>query len=194
MELIKRYPNRIFLTKERKDFFQIIKKSYFYLNTYPLCGGLMFQYVAKAGRLPITLKYDNIVDDFLLNQNSLNVIFDNEDEMFKEIDKLFSDINYKKEREKCISKSVISEKMFQKNLYSLIKYKKTNFDIHYRNIKVVDFTNIYKENISVKKICHNFFHNNRLCLFFDLPVLTIYGFCISIINKINNYFSKRGDK
>ena len=44
-----------------------LEKSYFYLSTYPICGGLMFQYAASAGKVPVTLKYDeDLTKGFLL--------------------------------------------------------------------------------------------------------------------------------
>ena len=47
-KIIKKYPNRAYLTPERSDLYQVLKHSVFYLSTYPLCGGLMYQYAAKA--------------------------------------------------------------------------------------------------------------------------------------------------
>ena len=37
--IMNKYPNRVYYTHERPDFYEIIKRSYFYLSTYPVCGG-----------------------------------------------------------------------------------------------------------------------------------------------------------
>ena len=51
--LIKEFPGQVWHTPERQDLFEILKRCLFYLSTYPICGGLMFQYAAAAGKAPI---------------------------------------------------------------------------------------------------------------------------------------------
>lgn len=189
-KLIKKYPNRVFHTSERKDLYQVLKRCYFYFSTYPICGGLMFQYAAKANRLPITLKYDDIIDGFLLNQDNLNVIFDSEDEMYNEIDKIYYDKKYKEKKEKDILNSVITEEKFEKNLYQLIESNKTEFNITYKNIDIEKFRKTYKENINIKNIYSIFFHYNKFCLIFQFPYYTLCGFALVVMHKTKKVIKK----
>ena len=186
-KLIKKYPNRIFHTNERKDLYQILKRCYFYLSTYPICGGLMFQYAAKAHKLPITLKYDDIIDEFLLNQEDLNIIFNSEDEIYKEIDKIYNDKEYRENYEKDVFNSVITEDIFERKLYKIIEEKETEFSITYKNIDIDKFRKTYKENINIKNIYTMFFHYNKFYLIFQFPYYTFYGFILTCINKIKKY-------
>lgn len=183
-KLMDKYPNRVFYTSERKDLYQVLKRCYFYFSTYPICGGLMFQYAAKANKLPITLTHDNITDEFLLNQDNLNVIFDSEEEMYQEIDKIYNDKKYKEKKEKDISNSVITEEKFEKNLYQLIEIKKSEFDIIYKKIDIDKFRKTYKENINIMNIYQIFFHCNRFNLILQFPYITLYGFVLIIMNEM----------
>lgn len=185
-KLIKKYPERVFFTEERKDLYQILQRSFFYLSTYPICGGLMFQYAARAQKLPITLKHDDITDEFLLNQENLNVIFDSEDDMFEEIDKIYMDIEYRKTKEVEIFSSVISEEEFKENLYKLLEKHITQYNIEYKDIDVSSFKEVYKSNIKVLDIYKLFFEKNKFVLLKEFPVITIYGLVIKIINKIKS--------
>ena len=130
-KLIKKYPDRAHLTAERSDLFQVLKHITFYLSTYPLCGGLMYQYAAKAGKVPVTLVSDEITDGFLLNQKKLNIEFCNVDEMFVEIGKLLNDSSYVKNRESEMVNAVISEEAFNNNVVNIFSDNKTNISYHY---------------------------------------------------------------
>lgn len=189
-KLISKYPQRVFYTEERKDFYQIIERCYFYLSTYPICGGLMFQYAARAKKIPITLKHDEITDEFLLNQEKLNIIFESDTEMYLEIEKIHSDEEYRSQRENEISNSVISEKEFEENLYKLIEKQKNEFCIEYKDLDIEKFRKIYRNNIKVSDIYKIFFENNKLSLLLQFPFITLYGLLIKIILKIKNMIYK----
>lgn len=184
LKLKDKYPNRIFYTTERKDLYQVIKRCYFYLSTYPICGGLMFQYAAIANKLPITLTHDDITDEFLLNQDKLNVIFNSETEMYQEIDRIYNNREYMKNKEKDILNSVITEEMFEKNLYHLIEIHKTEFNIMYKNIDTNKLRKVYRENINILDIYRKFFYCNKFQLIFEFPCITFYGFALAIMDKI----------
>lgn len=129
--IIKKYPGRAYLTAERSDLFQVLKHSTFYLSTYPLCGGLMYQYAAKAGKVPVTLVSDEITDGFLLNQKKLHIEFCNVDEMFVEIEKLLNDSSYVKKRENEMINAVISEESFNIKVANIFSDDKINISFHY---------------------------------------------------------------
>lgn len=127
--MIRKYPNRVFLTEERKDLFQILKKTFFYLSTYPMVGGLMSQYAACAGRLPLTLKFDSISDGLLMNQEQLNVEFEELDALYAEIDRLFTEDEYWKKRCAMMENAIITESEFQGQLENLIENGKTVYEV-----------------------------------------------------------------
>ena len=148
-KLKSKYPTQLYVTKERKDLYQVLRKCYFYLSTYPVCGGLMMQYAAIAKKLPITLKQDNLVDDLLINQNNLEVMFDNYELLIKEINKLLKDNSYLKRKELKLENSVISEKEFQEQLYFLINTGKTKYKLDYKQINTEEFRKGYLQRLSI---------------------------------------------
>ena len=95
---MERYPGRVYHTPERPDLFQLLQHVSFYLSTYPICGGLMYQYAAAAGVEPVTLRRDDCNDGFLLHQDELHVIFDTMEELKQEIDRVLTDEVYRKAR------------------------------------------------------------------------------------------------
>lgn len=152
--LKEKYPDRVYHTHERTDFYEIIKRSYFYLSTYPVCGGLMFQYVAKAGKIPLTLRYDAITDDFLFEQDKLNIQFDTYKEVVNEIDHLMKDDEYVLSKSEVLKKSVIEERDFEEAIYSLLTEGKTLFKFIIKEINTESFRNEYINNFSFKKYCN----------------------------------------
>lgn len=183
-KLIVKYPGRVILTEERKDFVEAIKRSVFYLSTYPVCGGLMFQYVAVAGKLPLTLKYDDITDDFLLEQDSLYIVFDTIPELMKEIEKILSDENYREERERVIVNAVISKQDFDAELESLLTSQKTSYSIELNNtIKTKEFRAEYLERMSPKDIELRVVSKKDLYWIKYFPVEFIKGVIHIVIGK-----------
>ncbi|MBQ8418561.1 MAG: hypothetical protein IJX10_08045 [Phascolarctobacterium sp.] len=168
--LIKKYPNRIFLTKERKDFFQIIEKSYFYLSTYPICGGLMFQYAASAGKVPVTLKYDeDLTKGFLLEKKNLNFEFDDFDSLKEGLDKFLGDVNYVRQQEQYFKESVIEEKVFNEQLEKICKYNSNDFDIDFYDINTDRFRDEYLKRITYGDACIKLCGRKKISIFKYLP-------------------------
>lgn len=129
-KIIKKYPNRAYLTPERSDLYQVLKHSVFYLSTYPLCGGLMYQYAAKAGKVPVTLVNGEEHDGFLLNQSGLNIEFWNVDDLFVEVGRLLNDSAYVQKRENEMVNAVISEESFSNKVADILSEDKTSFFYH----------------------------------------------------------------
>lgn len=121
------FPERIFLIKERADFYELINNCLFYLNTYPMFGGLMMRYSALAGKIPLTLKHDNDADDILFDQANLGIEFDTYEEATEEIKKLLFDDQYRKNKEDKLKNSVIDAEKFEENLRGLIELNKTSY-------------------------------------------------------------------
>ena len=102
------FPNRVYHIDERKDLYQVLKYCVLYLNTYPMFGGLMMNYSATAGKLPLTLKHGNDSDGLLFNQGNLGIEYNNVEEMLTDIDKLLTNNQYLKNKELALKDSVIT--------------------------------------------------------------------------------------
>lgn len=142
-KIIDKYPGRVYHTAERSDLYQVLKHTVFYLSTYPVCGGLMYQYAAKAGKVPLTLRYDEMTDGFLLNQDSSNIEFDSLDCLFEEAHRLLIDEKYRKSRALEMQNSVISESAFHNCLFQILEKGTSTYDINYNFIDTSTFRNEY---------------------------------------------------
>ena len=90
-KLLLRFPGRAFHIGERPDFYRLFKNSIFFLNTYPMFGGLMMRFSANAGKIPLTLKHGSDHEGILFNQESLGIEFDSFEEAMQEADMLIDD-------------------------------------------------------------------------------------------------------
>ena len=149
--LCKRYPNRVFHTEERNDLFQILTHIDMYLNTYPLYGGLMMQYSSIAGRVPMSLRYNAIGDELLLNQANLGIEFNSIGELKKELYKFIIDDKYRECKEKKMKNTVISEKEFQDNLLNIIKFSKSKFDVNLYHVETNEIKRLYRRKFDARK-------------------------------------------
>ena len=153
-KIISKYPERAYITTERSDLYQVLKHCYFYLSTYPVCGGLMFQYAAIAGKPPVTLYYDTMTDGLLFNQKELGIMFDNVEALLAEVDKLMNDSDYYARKCRNLRSSVISEEDFDSEIAELVagrageKYK-INYD---EQIETSSFRKIYLDNMTAKNL------------------------------------------
>ena len=143
------YPNRVFHTAERKDLYQVLCHCYLYLSTYPMVGGLMFQYAAVAGRVPLTLKYDDCANDCLINQDSLNVEFDTVEDFYCEMDKLLSNPCYAKRKGEELKKAVITPKEFIDELKIIMCGGTSKYPILFKPIDTATFQKTYIDRFSL---------------------------------------------
>ena len=117
MNILKqKYNDRVFHVEERKDLYQVLKHCVLYLNTYPMFGGLMMNYAATAGKIPITLKHNHDADGLLFNQSKLKIEYEDMDTLLQDVDKLLENPEYLKEREALLNGSVITEEKFRREL------------------------------------------------------------------------------
>lgn len=142
-KILSRYPGRAYHTNERSDLYQVIRHSVFYLSTYPICGGLMYQYAAKAGKVPLTLRFDEITDGFLINQESSNIEFDSLDGLFEEAHKLLTDEKYRARRTLEMQDSVISENAFHDALLQILEKGISSYAIKFRRSSTSAFKKEY---------------------------------------------------
>ena len=145
MKLKAKYPQRVFFIAERPDYFRLFEKCIFFLNTYPMFGGLMMRYAALAGKIPLTLKHKSDSDGILYDQNKLGIEFESYKEVIEEANKLIIDEDYRYHKEQLLSNSVMTEKRFADNVNRIIKSSKT--DCVFEDIKEIDTTEFRQEYI-----------------------------------------------
>lgn len=141
-QLQEKFGDRIYHIKERPDFFRVIERCTIYLNSYPIIGGLMTQYAAAAGRIPLTINHEGRAEGFLLDGDDEVPIYNSERELLDEAEKLLSDENYLAERNKKVSQLVISPEQFRSELKEIMTNHKSGYPA---NIKQVETEAIKKE-------------------------------------------------
>lgn len=149
-KIIKKYPDRVYFTEERSDLFQILKHCDMYLSTYPMCGGLMIQYAAMAGKVPVTLKYNEISDGFLLNQHDKQIEFTDLKDLYAEVDKLLTDKSYSQKRGNLMKKSVIDPEVFEEEVRKIVFGEESNqYRVRYEHIDTQKFRDWYLDKMTI---------------------------------------------
>lgn len=151
-KILTRYPGRAFLTKEREDLYQILQRCCFYLSTYPWAGGLMFQYAAKANKIPLTLYYDEHTKGCLIDEDKLGIGFDSIGEVEAEMDRLLTDEPYRRKKESVLSDHVISEDAFAEEVSRLIGQEEMTFSIKWHDVETSHFRKLYLESLTSKAV------------------------------------------
>lgn len=185
LKLINEYPDRVFYIRERPDFFEIIKNSILYVNTYPMFGGLMMRYAALAHKVPITLKHDNDADGILIDQDKLGIEFDDYQKYLDEIHKLLSDEKYRKQQEDKVKNAVINENDFAENIKLLIEENRTTFHFDVINkLDTLNFRKEYKNRYSVSMLYKSFAKRESFVLIKSFPIEYFVGVFIKIKEKL----------
>ena len=184
IDLEKKYPERVYWTRERKDLYQILKRCVFYLNTYPMVGGLMMQYAAMAGKVPVTLKYDACSEGILFDQNNLKIEFSDDAEVKKEIDRLFESLVYREKKGRQLQKAVISPVEFEYQLIKIVEEHKTDYSILYEQVDVKKFIENDYVRFNERKLGRYIAVKDNLCLFKCMPFTYMEGIIYRIINRI----------
>lgn len=169
-----KYPRQVFFEKERKDFFEVMKRCTLYLNTYPMFGGLMMRYAAMAGKLPITLKHEHDADGILFHQEDLEIEYDDRDTLLKDVDRLLDDEEYRKKREKKMLGSTILEPDFRRNLKTLIDDNVTEYHLKIAPVDTERFRSEYLKRFNFDQVLMNSVANKMngsLCT--EFPILFI---------------------
>ena len=130
------YKGRAFYTDERDDLFQILQHIDIYISTYPVGGGLMIQYAALAGKAPLILDPNHFAVELLINQDKIGLELLSEDDVKKELTKLISDSDYRRNKNELVKNAIITEEDFVQNLHKILY----DGESQYR-------TNFYKPNI-----------------------------------------------
>ncbi len=184
-KLQKIFHGRVFHITERKDLYAVIKHSTLYLNTYPITGGLMTQYAAVAGRLPLTLlsSMDSSLDGLLLNHTKLNLEFSNKEDLISEVDKLLCDENYRRQQEYKVKKSVIDEKEFKQELSNLLKLGETKYRYNLNDIDTEGFCKQYIHRFTWTDLSESIINRQHKALWWKYPKL----FIIRVFHRLSKY-------
>lgn len=183
-QILKEYPGRAFLTNERPDLYQVLRHSCLYLSTYPVCGGLMFQYAALAKKPPITLKFGDVTDGFLIEQDLLGIQFDNFDDVINEIDRLLSDEEYLNKKAERVYKSVINPDVFESQLVRIIEFNKTDFRPVYKKVSIKCFLKEYEINFNEKELNDIIYRSKKLIVLKLFTKRFLLGKLRRMLNKI----------
>lgn len=128
------FEGRVFHIAERPDFYQIIERCLFYVNSFPIVGGLMTQYAATAGKIPLTINHGGRAEGLLLESDDAFTLFTNETDLLAEADRLLTDDAYLKAQSEHMKGLVISEERFAAELQRILEQQKTGFAIHWKEI------------------------------------------------------------
>lgn len=182
-KIIADYPDRAFHINERKDFYYLIRNCVLYLNTYPMFGGMMMKYSALAHRLPVTLKHGSDSDGLLLHQKDCQIEYNSYNDLITDVDRLLDDDDYRKERERLLEGSVITETRFTNNIRGLIEKNKTDYAHEFMKMDTTKFRQEYYKRFDYKQNMLNIVKRNNVLLFWYFPVDFIVGVFKKIIIK-----------
>lgn len=186
--IVDKYPDRAFYIAEREDYYYLMEKCLFYLNTYPMFGGMMMKYSALAGKLPITLKHNADSDGLLLHQKELDIEYDSYEDLIKDVDRLIDDDEYRGEREKKLKGSVITEERFVNNLKSALNEHHTDYEHVYEYFDTSKFRNEYLERHNFRQATTPLLNGDRHPCFIKLfPIRYI---CYNLLRKIKHLLRK----
>lgn len=181
--LSKEFPGRVWHTPERQDLFGILEHCLFYVSTYPICGGLMFQYAAAAGKVPVTLRHDGISDGFLLDQKQLGIEFDTVEQTLQEIDKLVEQPDYRREKEEKLSRAVLNPDAFTQRLQMLLETGDTGLALDYTLPDVEKLQKMYAKNYTGRQLRLDLVRRGNSYLLAHFPVDYTLGLAIKLRQK-----------
>ena len=181
--LSREFPDRVWHTPERQDLFGILERCLFYVSTYPICGGLMFQYAAAAGKVPVTLRHDGISDGFLLDQKQLEIEFDTLEQTLQEIDKLVEQPDYRREKEEKLSRAVLDPDTFTQRLQMLLETGDTGLPLDYTLPDIQKLQKMYAKNYTDKQLRLDLVRRGNGYLLPHFPVDYTLGFVRKLRQK-----------
>lgn len=188
-KLIQKYPGRAVLTEERPDLLALLQHVDLYLNTYPISGGLMLQYAALAGRIPLTLVHDEDAKGLLLHQDTLGIYFYDKDSFLEELYQLIENKKYRKRKESNLAGTVISADDFRDNLICILETGKSRFPIQVGKVDTDGMRQNCLRNFDAEKTIPRLVATKRhYRLLFTLPTLFLRGGLSKIFLKLRKRF------
>lgn len=119
--IIAKFPGRVFHIKERSDFIRLFENCVFFLNTYPMFGGLMMRYAALVGKVPLTLKHGSDHEGLLKDQGRREIEYETYEDVIAEAERLIKDEAYRNKKESMLSGAVVTEEEFNENVKGIIE-------------------------------------------------------------------------
>lgn len=165
MELKSCFPQRVYCINERSDLSEIMRRCCFYLMTYPINGGLMFQQAIAERKIPIGLKtYEQSINELLLRKDcGVQFEFTEKEDLLKEIDRLLQDSAYRAVQEHKLKNLLILEDEFKHELLNIILKHKTKFDVYMENIDSKEFLDEYIKRLSYYEFYRSYGLNVGQC-------------------------------
>lgn len=161
-KLIDKYPDRVFHLHERKDFYCLFEHCLFYLNTYPMFGGLMMRYAALAGKVPLTLAHNDDQDGILYEQEKRGLVFDKIDDLILEANRLILEESYQKKRKRDMEGACLNEEDFARNVKLIIEEGRTeNCFTEIPQIDTQVFRNEYLARLNIHNMIISSIPNKR---------------------------------
>jgi len=182
--LKEKYPDRLYHTAERSDLYQVLENSFLYLSTYPLCGGLMFQYAASAGRIPVTLRYDDVSDDFLLDQDNLGIQFETLEQVYEELQKLFTQPEYLAQKEQQVKAAVLDQAAFEAGLTQLLQTGESGYPITFKTPDTRSFREEYLKSLTKNTVTQYLINKKSKCLARYMPLRYLRGLVYKVKCKL----------
>ena len=167
--LLKKYPEQAFLIPERKDFYYLIAHSVFYLNTYPMFGGMMMKFSAHAKKIPVTLRHNADSDGLLLDQAAAKIDYDTYEALVEDVDRLLKDEQYLRSREALLEGKTITQQRFDNNLRSAIETQTTDYDHAYEKQDTTEFIAEYYRRFNIAEVYRNICDKQNLPLLLRMP-------------------------
>jgi len=175
------FPGRVYHINERNDLYELMGHCTFYLNTFPMIGGLMMQFAADAGKLPLTLRPDkkNVdADGILFNQEQIE--YATVEELTAEADKLLEDEEYRLKRGEEIKKCMITPDEFREALGAAVERHESVFQVEIKDIDTSDFRAPYIARFDESNFRKVIASGNKLSLLPNFPGM----FLSKVYNRI----------
>lgn len=184
------YKGRVFHIQKRDDIFEIIKSCEFYINTYPLGGGIMVQLAVLAGKVCLSLEGNSLSDPAsvlqLDEQTVKEFIFSDIDELVHEANRLLADEKYYTKQSYKLKDTVITPDEFEQKLSDILLNSNQQIDdfsdIH---LDIDDWSKMYfSQNNSFFTYCKNFHIGKDFSMIRFFPVEVIFGCILSLLDKL----------
>lgn len=183
-KLGKKYPGRFIFSKERNDFFELLKRCTLYLSTYPYNGGLMTQYALLAGKIPITLSHPEIEQELSIRHEETFWNFSSPEECLLEIQRLLTDDAYRKGKEKQLGNFLINEEQFNQELQYILSHGCSKRKLSERGISFEGFRQLPLENLTGFKYWRLFFRKDGLYMAKYFPAKYTLGMIAAFYQKV----------
>lgn len=186
--------DRVLLLNESIDFCEYMKNCVFYLDTYPIIGGLMNQYAVLNSTIPLSLNLEknnycneSDISGLFINYNeSLNLSFNSVEKLQNEGCRIIEDIEYSNVKKDNIKKLLLDDELFSKNLFTIMNTDKSNYSCKICNINNLDFTKqcITSENTSNKNYYVMFAKSKNKYVYINYLPYVIKGIFLFVRRKL----------